>query len=119
MDSTWWIWFLPPLVLATIHRMDTDRVGMARYSWAIGIHGFPFRHIEWWIQIPPNRNQFPARYSGGSDPMSNLEAAKERLTEYVRGLVINPMTRLDLLKLQHMEDQIESFARAETREEPF
>ena len=51
--------------------------------------------------------------------MTNLEASKDRLTEYVRTLVTQPMTRLDLLKLQHMEDAIESFARAEIRTEPF
>lgn len=51
--------------------------------------------------------------------MTNLEAAKDRLTEYVQGLMPQPMTRLDLLKLQRMESDIEWCARSEIRVEPF
>lgn len=51
--------------------------------------------------------------------MTNLEAAKDRLTDFIRTLMTQPLTRLDLLKLQRMESDIAWCARSEIRVDPF
>lgn len=51
--------------------------------------------------------------------MTSLEAAKDRLEQYVTQLATHPMLRLDLVKLQSLETEIVMATRAQAEWDPF
>lgn len=51
--------------------------------------------------------------------MTSLEAAKDRLEQYVTQLATHPMQRLDIAKLQNLEAEIVMATRAQAIWDPF